>query len=71
MSLSRTAPRAAAATGITLLLAGASRSNEIKDAVSVPGIKFAENIAVHVEATAVLCYRANGIRTAVVFALQL
>jgi len=50
MSLSGIAARAAVAATITLTLAGASWSNEIKGKVSVQGIKSAENIAVYVDA---------------------
>jgi plastocyanin len=49
MSLSRIAVKVAVAAGITLVLAGASRGNEIKGKVSVQGIKSAENIAVYVD----------------------
>jgi len=50
MSLSKIAAKAAFAAGITLVLAGAGRANEIKGKVSVQGIKSAENIAVYVDA---------------------
>jgi len=49
MNLSRIAAKAAVAVGITLVLAGAGRANEIKGKVSVQGIKSAENIAVYVD----------------------
>ena len=50
MSLLRIAAKAAVASGLILILAGASRTNEIKGKVSVQGIKSAENIAVYVDA---------------------
>ncbi len=52
MSLSRIAAQAAFVAGITLVLAGVGRANEIKGKVSVQGIKSAENIAVYVDAIA-------------------
>ena len=50
MNLLRITAKAALAVGITLVLAGASRANDIKGKVSVQGIKSAENIAVYVDA---------------------
>ena len=50
MSLIKTAAKAAAAVGLTLVLAGVVKANEIKGKVSVQGIKSAENIAVYVDA---------------------
>jgi plastocyanin len=50
MSLSRIAVKAVVASSLILMLAGASRANEIKGKVSVQGIKSAENIAVYVDA---------------------
>ena len=50
MSLSRIAVKAAVAASLILILAGASRANEIKGKVSVQGIKSAESIAVYVDA---------------------
>src|SRR5215831_5302933 len=50
MSLSKIVAKAAFAAGITLALAGAGRTNEIKGKVSVQGIKSAENIAVFIDA---------------------
>ena len=40
------------AAGLTLVVAGASRANEIKGKISVQGIKSAEHIAVYVDAIA-------------------
>jgi plastocyanin len=50
MNLSRIVTKAAVAVSLTLVLAGASRANEIKGKVSVQGIKSAESIAVYVDA---------------------
>jgi plastocyanin len=50
MSLIKIAAKAAVASILVLMLAGASRANEIKGKVSVQGIKSAENIAVYVDA---------------------
>lgn len=50
MSPSKIAAKTAVAAILILMLAGASRANEIKGKVSVQGIKSAENIAVYVDA---------------------
>lgn len=50
MSLIKIAAKAAVAVGLTLVLAGVGKTNEIKGKVSVQGIKSAENIAVYVDA---------------------
>src|ERR1700687_1366592 len=50
MTLATVVAKAAVAASITLVLAGASRANEIKGKVSVQGIKTAESIAVYVDA---------------------
>lgn len=50
MNLRKIALQAATATGIALLIASASWAGDIKGKVSVQGIKFAENIAVYVDA---------------------
>jgi plastocyanin len=49
MNLAKVVAKVAIAASITLVLAGASRANEIKGKVSVQGIKTAENIAVYVD----------------------
>jgi len=49
MNLAKVVAKVAIAASITLVLAGASRGNEIKGKVSVQGIKTAENIAVYVD----------------------
>jgi len=49
MSSSRIVTKTAIAVGLTLALASAGRTNEIKGKVSVQGIKSAENIAVYVD----------------------
>jgi plastocyanin len=50
MTSSRIAVKAAISASLILVLAGASRANDIKGKVSVQGIKSAENIAVYVDA---------------------
>ena len=52
MNPSRIALKAAVTASMVLALAGARRANEIKDKVSVQGIKSAENIAVSVDVVA-------------------
>ena len=49
MNLTKIAAKAAVAVGLTMILAGVGKANEIKGKVSVQGIKSAEHIAVYVD----------------------